>query len=213
MKKNVIIIDDHELFCRSLEMMINSFEDYQVVFCGHNGQELITRLHDTSKPAPDIVLLDINMPVMNGPDTMDWISKNHPELNVLILSMLDDDDVILKMIKKGVKGYLHKDISPGILLKALDDTLNYGFYHSEKVSRTLVKSLHSDNFHEIDLREKEIQFLKYVCTELTYKEIAEEMKLSPKTIDGYRDILFEKLEVKSRVGLVIYALKHGLYTL
>lgn len=211
MKKNVFIIDDHDLFCRSLEMMINSFEDYHVVFCGHNGQDLISRLQDKLKSKPDIVLLDLNMPVMNGIETMDWISIHHPELNILVLSMMDNEDLILKMIKKGVKGYLLKDISPQILLKALDDTLNYGFYHSEKVTRTLVKSLNHEKLIEIDLKDKEFQFLKYACTEMTYKEIAEIMKLSPKTIDGYRDTLFEKLEVKSRIGLVLYAVKHGLY--
>ncbi len=211
MKKNVFIIDDHDLFCRSLEMMINSFEDYHVVFCGHNGQDLISRLQDKLKAKPDIVLLDLNMPVMNGIETMDWISIHHPELNILVLSMMDNEDLILKMIKKGVKGYLLKDISPQMLLKALDDTLNYGFYHSEKVTRTLVKSLNHEKLIEIDLKDKEFQFLKYACTEMTYKEIAEIMKLSPKTIDGYRDTLFEKLEVKSRIGLVLYAVKHGLY--
>lgn len=211
MKKNVFIIDDHDLFCRSLEMMINSFEDYHVVFCGHNGQDLISRLQDKLKSKPDIVLLDLNMPVMNGIETMDWISIHHPELNILVLSMMDNEDLILKMIKKGVKGYLLKDISPQMLLKALDDTLNYGFYHSEKVTRTLVKSLNHEKLIEIDLKDKEFQFLKYACTEMTYKEIAEIMKLSPKTIDGYRDTLFEKLEVKSRIGLVLYAIKHGLH--
>ncbi len=211
MKKNVFIIDDHELFCRSLEMMINSFEDYHVVFCGHNGQDLISRLQDKLKSKPEIVLLDLNMPVMNGIETMDWISIHHPELNILVLSMMDNEDLILKMIKKGVKGYLLKDISPQMLLKALDDTLNYGFYHSEKVTRTLVKSLNHEKLIEIDIKDKEFQFLKYACTEMTYKEIAEIMKLSPKTIDGYRDTLFEKLEVKSRIGLVLYAIKHGLH--
>lgn len=127
MKKQVFIIDDHELFSRSLEMMINSFDDYTVVFCGQSGKDLIFRLQDSLKPAPDIILLDLNMPVMNGLETMDWISVNRPELNVLVLSMQDNDDLVLKMIRKGVKGYLLKDISPQILLKALDDTLNYGF--------------------------------------------------------------------------------------
>ncbi|MBK7095932.1 MAG: response regulator transcription factor [Saprospiraceae bacterium] len=210
MKKQVFIIDDHELFSRSLEMMINSFDDYTVVFCGQSGKDLIFRLQDSLKPAPDIILLDLNMPVMNGLETMDWISVNRPELNVLVLSMQDNDDLVLKMIRKGVKGYLLKDISPQILLKALDDTLNYGFFHSGKVTQALLNSLHCDKMSTVDLKDKELQFLKLACTEMTYKEIAEVMNLSPKTIDGYRDMLFEKLDVKSRVGLVLYALKHDL---
>lgn len=213
MKKQVFIIDDHELFSRSLEMMIDSFDNYTVAFCGQNGKELIFRLQDSLKPAPDIILLDLNMPVMNGLETMDWISVNRPELNVLVLSMQDNDDLVLKMIRKGVKGYLLKDISPQILLKALDDTLNYGFYHSGKVTQALLNSLHCDKISTVELKDKELQFLKYACTEMTYKEIAEVMNLSPKTIDGYRDMLFEKLDVKSRVGLVLYALKHDLYSI
>lgn len=213
MKKQVFIIDDHELFSTSLAMMINSFENYTVAFCGQNGKDLIFRLQDSSKPVPDIILLDLNMPVMNGLETMDWISYNRPELNVLVLSMQDNDDLILKMIKKGVKGYLLKDISPQVLLKALDDTLNYGFFHSEKVTHALVNSLHCDKISIAEIRDKELQFIKLACTEMTYKEIAEVMNLSPKTIDGYRDTVFEKLDVKSRVGLVLYAVKHGLYNL
>jgi DNA-binding NarL/FixJ family response regulator len=211
MKKKVIIIDDHEIFSRSLEMMIGSFKNYTVAFCGKNGRDLIFRLQDDSKPAPDIILLDLNMPVMNGLETMDWIEANRPELNVLVLSMLDNDDLILKMIKKGVKGYLLKDISPQILLKALDDTLKYGFYHSEKVTQVLVHSLNSHKISTVELKDKELQFIKLACTDLTYKEIADVMKISPKTVDGYRDTVFGKLDVKSRIGLVLYALKNGLY--
>jgi DNA-binding NarL/FixJ family response regulator len=211
MKKQIFIIDDHELFCRSLEMMINSFDDYVVTFCGHNGRDLISKLHSIAPERPDIILLDINMPVMNGIETMDWINNNHPGLNVMILSINDNDETILKMIKKGIKGYLNKDISPKILKKALDDLINFGFYQSEQVTKALIASLNKENKVEIDLKENELHFLKLACTELTYKEIAEIMGLSPKTIDGYRDILFEKLDVKSRVGLVLYAVKNGFH--
>lgn len=211
MKKQIFIIDDHELFCRSLEMMINSFDNYVVTFCGHNGRDLISKLHSIAPERPDIILLDINMPVMNGIETMDWINANHPGLNVMILSINDNDETILKMIKKGIKGYLNKDISPKILKKALDDLINFGFYQSEQVTKALIASLNKENKVEIELKENELQFLKLACTELTYKEIAEIMELSPKTIDGYRDILFEKLDVKSRVGLVLYAVKNGLH--
>ena len=151
------------------------------------------------------------MPVMNGYETADWLMQHHPELNVLVLSMLDNEDIILKMIKKGIKGYILKDISPKILRKALDDTINYGFYQSELVTKALIKAVNKDKLKELDLKEKELQFVKLSCSEMTYKEIASVMSLSPKTIDGYRDMLFEKLEVKSRVGLVIYAIRHGLY--
>ncbi|MBK9257140.1 MAG: response regulator transcription factor [Saprospiraceae bacterium] len=210
MKKLVYIIDDHALFSKSLEMLINTYEEYTVGFCGQNGRDLVFRLQDVNFADPDIILLDLNMPVMNGIETMDWISKNRPSVPVLVLSMQDDEKLILEMVRKGVKGYLLKDITPIQLKKALDDTLQYGFYHTEKVTKALVGALQNDRHHVADIKEKEMLFLRLACTEKTYKEIADEMHLSPKTIDGYREALFEKLEVKSRVGLVLYAIRHNI---
>jgi DNA-binding NarL/FixJ family response regulator len=210
MKKVVYIIDDHALFSKSLEMLINSYEDYTVGFCGVNGRDLVFRLQDVNVNHPDIILLDLNMPVMNGVETMDWISKNHASIPVLVLSMQDDENLILEMVRKGVKGYLLKDITPIQLKKALDDTLLYGFFHTEKVTKALVGALQHDRHHLTDIKEKEMLFLRLACTEKTYKEIADEMHLSPKTIDGYREALFEKLDVKSRVGLVLYAIRHNI---
>ncbi len=213
MKKKVYIVDDHALFSQSLEILINHFEEYEVTFQGQNGRDLIFRLQDASHESPDIILLDLNMPVMNGVETMDWLMKNHPSIPVLVLSMQDDSNLILEMIKKGVKGYLLKDITPSLLKKALDDTLNFGFYHTEKVTKALISSLHQGKQHIFEIKDKEMVFLKLACTEKTYKEIADQMHLSPKTIDGYRESLFEKLEVKSRVGLVLYAIKNNIYRL
>ena len=213
MKKKVYIVDDHALFSQSLSVLINHFEEYEVTFQGQNGRDLIFRLQDGTHEAPDIILLDLNMPVMNGLETMDWLMKNHPSIPVLVLSMQDDANLILEMIKKGVKGYLLKDITPTLLKKALDDTLNFGFYHTEKVTKALISSLHQNKPHMYDIKDKEMTFLKLACTEKTYKEIADEMHMSPKTIDGYRESLFEKLEVKSRVGLVLYAIKNNIYRL
>lgn len=213
MKKKVYIVDDHALFSQSLSVLINHFEEYEVTFQGQNGRDLIFRLQDTTIEAPDIILLDLNMPVMNGVETMDWLMKNHPSLPVLVLSMQDDANLILEMIKKGVKGYLLKDITPTLLKKALDDTLNFGFYHTEKVTKALINSLHQNKPHMYEIKDKEMTFLKLACTEKTYKEIADEMHMSPKTIDGYRESLFEKLEVKSRVGLVLFAIKNNIYRL
>jgi len=213
MKKRVYIVDDHALFSQSLSVLINHFEAYEVTFQGQNGRDLIFRLQDGTFEAPDIILLDLNMPVMNGVETMDWLMKNHPAIPVLVLSMQDDANLILEMIKKGVKGYLLKDITPSQLKKALDDTLNFGFYHTEKVTKALINSLNQNKQPMYEIKDKEMTFLKLACTEKTYKEIADEMHMSPKTIDGYRESLFEKLEVKSRVGLVLYAIKNNIYRL
>jgi DNA-binding NarL/FixJ family response regulator len=213
MQKNVYIIDDHALFSNSLQMLINQFERYSVAYCGYNGKDLIFSLQNKNLPPPDIILLDVNMPVMNGVETMSWISKNRPEIPVLVLTMQDDENIMLEMLKSGIKGYLLKDITPAILQKALDDILNFGFFHSEKMTKLLIGAVHNNQHHKLDLKEREKDFLKLVCMEKTYKEIADEMNLSPKTIDGYRETLFEKLQVKSRVGLVVFAIKQGIFRL
>ena len=209
--KQVYIIDDHVLFTNSLKMLIEQSGRYKVMFCGSNGKDLMFKLNSKPSPEPDIILLDVNMPVMNGLETMDWLSKNYPHIPVLILTMQDDQHVMLEMVKYGAKGYLLKDITPEILTKALDDILKFGFFHSDKMTKLLLGAIQKKYPDQIDLKEREIDFLKWICTEKTYKEIADRMFLSPKTIDGYREALFEKLEVKSRVGLVLYAIKHGIH--
>jgi DNA-binding NarL/FixJ family response regulator len=209
--KKVFIIDDHSLLSQSLEMLINKFDDYNVTFIGQNGSELIHRLLDTSLQKPDIILLDIKMPIMGGLETMDWIYKNQPELNVIALTMEDDETTIIQMLKKGVKGYLLKDLHPDILHKAMNEVLEHGFFQTDKVSKILLQNLNIDNHKTVVLKDKELEFIKLACTEMTYKEIADTMNLSPKTIDGYREHLFLKLDLKSRVGLVMYAIRHKLY--
>ncbi|HMT00248.1 MAG TPA: response regulator transcription factor [Saprospiraceae bacterium] len=209
MMYKVFIIDDHSLFCQALEVLINRFENYEVDYIGRNGRELIHRLQDPAFAMPDIILLDVKMPVMDGIETMDWLMQKHPDIPVIALSMEDEDLTVIQMLRKGVKGYLLKDVKPEILKKALDDTLTFGFYQSEKVSKALMKNLRSEQIKN-QLKEKELEFIRLSCSELTYKEIATIMNLSPKTIDGYRESLFEKLDVKSRVGLVMFALKNKL---
>ena len=149
---------------------------------------------------------------MDGIATMKWLKKHHPDARVLALSMDDDEQTILSMLRNGAKGYLLKDIQPSLLKKALDTVLEQGYFHTEQVVNTLMKSLNEDakKNDRIQLKENEIRFIKLACEEKTYKEIADEMFLSPKTIDGYRQHLFEILEVKNRIGLVLYAIKHGI---
>ena len=139
-----------------------------------------------------------------------WLTENYPDINVLALSMEDDDEVILKMLCNGAKGYLLKDIHPNKLKEALFEVMDKGYYHSEKVAVTLLHSLNNNKKETPVFKENEITFMKLACSEMTYKEIADKMHLSPKTIDGYRQELFNKLEIKNRVGLVLYALKNDI---
>ncbi|MCV6629005.1 MAG: response regulator transcription factor [Flavobacteriaceae bacterium] len=204
MKHTVTIVDDHSLFAKSLTVLVNSFTDFRVVYHAKNGKQFLDWIAH-QKNTPDIVLLDVNMPVLNGLETMSLLYEQFPNLKVLILSMDDDDETIIRMLRRGARGYLLKDIDPEILQSALLAVASNGFYNAENKNY---------NFRETELipkiifKKREIEFLKWVCTEKTYKEIAQEMFLSPKTIDGYRENLFEKLNVRSRVGLVLYAIKN-----
>ena len=151
------------------------------------------------------------MPIMNGIETTEWITKNHPEVAVLALTVEEDENTILKMVRAGAKGYLLKDVDKQTLEIALLKIIETGVYHSNIVMDALMNSVTGKNQEEATLKENEIEFLKLICTELTYKEVADKMNLSPKTIDGYRDNLFVKLNVKNRIGLVLYAIKHKIY--
>lgn len=208
----VVIVDDHTLLSQAIQAMVDTFNNFKVLYTCKNGQEL-TEKFSISENIPDVVLMDINMPIMNGIETTEWIHQNHPEVNVMALSVEDEDKTVLKMLKAGAVGYLLKDTEKSILEKALKEIVENGFYHTKNVTNLLMKSISGNIEKEILFKEREITFLQLACTELTYKEIADKMNLSPKTIDGYRDTLFTKLDVKNRVGLVMYAVKNKIYTL
>lgn len=209
----IVLVDDHVLLRNGLAELVKSL-GHNVLFEADNGKDFIGKL-DT-KQLPDIVLLDINMPEMDGYETAQWIKTNHPDIKVLALSMYDNETSIIRMLKCGARGYILKDSEPAELKAAIHALMDKGFYYSDLVSGKL---MHAINKMEDDggglkslvpLNDREADFLKYSCTELTYKEIADKMFVSPRTIDGYRDALFEKLHVKTRVGLVMYAIKNGI---
>ena len=209
----IILVDDHTLLRNGLAGLLTNL-GHTVLYESDNGKEFISKLDKNN--LPDLVLMDINMPEMDGYETSQWLSNNHPDINVLALSMYDNESSIIRMLTCGAKGYILKDSEPAELKTAIDDILSKGYYYSDLVSGKLIHAIHSDNNpgNGINkpglLNTRETDFLKYTCTELTYKEIADKMFVSPRTIDGYRDALFEKLNVKTRVGLAIYAIKNGL---
>ncbi len=213
-KIKVALADDHILLRKGLAGVVDSFGDYEVLFEADNGKHFTQQIKKYGEP--DIVLMDINMPEMDGYTAAQWLKQHHPLVNVIALSMYDNESAIIRMFKAGAKGYILKDSEPPELKNALDSVHQKGYYYSELVTGRLIHSINKmdDDKSEIktfnDLNDREIEFLKYACTEMTYKEIAEKMFISPRTIDGYRDILFEKLEIKTRVGLVMYAIKNGI---
>lgn len=206
--KRIVVVDDHTLLSQAISGLVNSFEEFEVLYTCKNGKELIDQLRFPDKH-PDIILMDVNMPIMDGIETTAYLQEHHPHILVLALSVEEDDHTILKMIRAGAKGYLLKDTEKSVLEKALKELASNGYYHTNTVSKLLVKSLEGSSADT--LKEREIEFIKHACTEMTYNEIAAVMFLSPKTVQGYRDSVFSKLNLKNRTGLVIYALKKGLF--
>jgi DNA-binding NarL/FixJ family response regulator len=205
-KIKIVIVDDHLLFSESLSYLIGSFKGFEVIGNYCNGKEFIRAL-SAETLMPNVILLDMNMPIMNGIETMKWIKVNYPCLKVIALSLNDDEETIMKMIENGVKGYLTKDTSSYQFREALVKVYNNGFYYSEVISSFLINKM-KNSYSKVFLKEREVEFIKLACTEKTYKEIAIEMCLSPKTVDGYRENLFQKLKIKTRIGLVLYAMKN-----
>ena len=212
-KPSVALVDDHVMLRNGLANIIRNFE-HDVLFEADNGRQCISRLEEGLTPS--IVLLDINMPELDGYATALVIKNRFPQVKVLALSMYDSENSIIRMLRNGARGYILKDSDPAELHAALLDIQQKGYYYSEMISSRLIRLVNDLDNPEgqlkqmINLNEREVEFLRLGCTELTYKEIADKMGVSPRTVDGYRDILFDKLHVKTRVGLVLYAIRSGL---
>jgi two-component system invasion response regulator UvrY len=213
-KIKLAIVDDHKLFRDGLSELINGFGEYEVYIEADNGLDLIRQVNN--KGVPELVLLDINMKEMDGFETAEWLKQHHPDARVLVLSMYENENAIIRMLKSGARGYVMKDIRKQELQQALSSLVTKGFYYTEMVTGKLIHAINvldsakpGQSLHDLtSFNPREIEFLKFACTDLTYKDIAEKMHLSVHTIDGYRDALFEKLQVKSRVGLAMYAIKN-----
>ncbi|RFM29982.1 response regulator transcription factor [Deminuibacter soli] len=206
----VALVDDHALLRSGLMAVINSFGDYNVLFEADNGRHFISQLKIHG--VPDIVLLDITMPEMDGFETAGWIKEHYPDTKVLILSMMDNDSAIIRMLRNGAKGYILKDSKPEVLRAALYDVVNKGFCLNELVTGKLVHLINKNDqeMADVQLSFRETEFLKLCCTEKSYKEIASDMSITPRAVEALRCNLFEKLNTTSRVGLVLYTIKNGM---
>lgn len=210
MKHTVVVVDDHTLLSQAICGLVDSFNNFKTLYTCKNGEELLERFR-FNKDIPEIVLMDVNMPRLNGIQTTQALNDNYPDVKVLALSVEESEQTILDMIRAGAKGYLMKDIEQRELEKALQELVVNGMYHTNAVSTTLINAVNDDS-PTSGLKEREIEFIKLACTEMNYKEIAQTMFLSPKTVEGYRDSVYQKLKVKNRIGLALYAIKHEIFT-
>ena len=211
----VILADDHVLLRDALAALIDSFEECKIIAVASNGKELV-RLIEAGQ-LPHIVVLDLNMPEMDGYETAQWLQDTHPDIKILILTMYDSEIALIRLLQVGVRGFLKKDIHPYELKTALLSVADDGYYYAHNTTGKLASLFQKNQQNKSSLEKAmltklDIDFLKMASTDMTYKEIAQAMNITPRAIDGYRDSLFEKLDVKSRVGLAIYAVKNGIVT-
>ena len=212
MQHSIVIVEDHLLIAKAITNIIEGFSAYKVIYEVENGKELISKINQPGN-VPEIILLDISMPLMDGYETAKWLTENYPGVLVMALTMRNEDEALIKMIKSGAKGFLHKNIHPAELELALNTLVEKGHYFPDWATGKLLNNIANDDksaAEKINLTAKEIEFLQYAATELTYKEIGEKLYCSPRTVEGYRDALFEKLELKTRIGLVVYGIRNGI---
>ncbi len=204
---SVVVVDDHHLLCQAIGGLVQGFQKFRVLYLCNNGQELLNKFQNP-KNIPDLVLMDIKMPILNGIETAERLKIEYPNVSVLALSVEEDEYTILKMLQAGAKGYLLKDTKKEILEKALLDIMKMGSYSSKTVTKIVLASKEK-NISTV-IKKKEREFIKLACTDLSYKEIAETMSCSYKTVEGYRDSLYKKLGIKNRIGLMLFAIKNNM---
>lgn len=212
MDYTLAIVDDHNMVAKALANIINNFPGYTVLYEVEHGKALIEKFKQP-KNIPDVILLDIAMPEMDGFETAAWLKKNHPGVLIIALSMQNDDMSLIRMVKSGAKGYLLKNNPPEQLKTALDNLTKKGFYFPEWAASKIYMNMSDEQPNtplNITFTEREIEFLKLCSKELTYREIADKMICSTRTVEGYRNALFDKLGLKTRVGLAVYAIKSGI---
>lgn len=213
MNTKVAVVDDHQLVRTGLVQMVQALPGWEVMIEAANGKDFIDQTHLLSPP--DIVLLDIRMPIMDGYETALWIRSHLPETRVLVVSMVSREPAIIRMLRLGIYGFITKDTNMAELHQALIRIQQKQFHVNELVGNRIFHYFSETPTEQLPdekmaITDREFIFLRKCCSELTYRQIAKQMHVSPRTIDTYRDHLFEKLQVRTRVGLVIYALRSGL---
>ena len=211
---NLAIVDDHKIFRNGLKATLEDCPDFKLLIEASNGKELIGQL---ATHTPDVILMDIKMPEMDGMQTTAHVHEHFKNIKILTLSMHNEDKYIVDMMKAGASGYLLKNAEPEEIIEAILTVYNKGFYFNEHLSVTLIKQLvgpgsYTDNAsqQQVDLNDREIEVLRLVCQEHSNQEIADKIFLSVRTVEGYRARLFEKTGSKNLVGLVIFAIKKGI---
>jgi DNA-binding NarL/FixJ family response regulator len=211
-KINIVITDDHKLFRKGVIALLEDFDFVGEINEAANGAELLKLLSDL-KTHPDIILLDLRMPVMDGVEAHQLIRDKYPDIKVIILTMEDDEQYILHLISEGVNGYLLKNADPEEMEHAILKVFENGYYFSSDISSLVIKNLNKKEKAEVifnpEFSERELSVLELICKEYTNAEIADAFDVSIRTAEGYRQKLVEKSGAKNIAGLVVMALKYN----
>ena len=209
----VAIADDHKIFRKGVILSLKPYHNIKFVLEAENGEELIQGVESAM---PDIVLMDLKMPVKDGIETTKYLNKHYPSIRILILTMYEDERFVGHLMDSGANGYLLKSTDPEEIKQGIMDVMRTGFYLNNFVNRVLIKKNYSkQKFNanlnsEVTISEREKEVLSLVCMEYTAQEIAQKMEISSRTVEAIKDRLMERFGVKNSVGLVFFAMKNSL---
>lgn len=213
MKKiKLAVIDDQLLFRKGLIALLKDYEELDVIIEASNGKELLEQLKKTKV---DVVITDLEMPVMDGIELTENVHNKYPDIKILALTMHNEDSFVIHLIEKGANGFLLKDYDIELIIDAIYAVIENGYYFNDRVSKAMVKGLVKSNkilpkFNCIQLTPREITVVDLICKEFTNKEISNKLFVSPRTIDGHRERIMQKIGAKNVVGIIMYAMKNNL---
>lgn len=210
----VAIADDHQIFRKGVILSLRQYTNIKFVFEAENGEDLVQKV--THNESPDVILMDLKMPVKDGIETTKYLNKHFPAIKVIILTMYEDERFVGHLMDSGANGYLLKSTDPSEIKKAINDVMRTGFYLNNFVNKVLIKKNYAkQKFNpnlnsEVVISEREKEVLTLVCMEFTAQEIAQKMEISARTVEAIKDRLMERFGVKNSVGLVFYAMKNSI---
>lgn len=211
-KIKIAVVDDHYLFRQGLIGLLSDYDDLKVVFEAGNGRELLSQL---KKHQPHIVLLDIQMPDLNGQEATVEIRRLYPEVKIIVITMHTDEALIFDLMKKGIHGFLTKDKSVDHVIEAIYSVREKGFYYTEEVTKAMLSGVRNKqklktSLSSSNLSDREVEIIQLICKQYSIKEIAEYLALSPRTVETHKENILVKTDSKNIAGIVLYAVEHQL---
>lgn len=213
----VAIADDHKIFRKGVILSLRPYTNIRFVLEADHGQQLLDGLQDISNDdKPDVILMDLRMPMKDGIETTKQVAKQFPQIHIIALTMFEDERFVSHMMEIGANGYLLKSADPAEIKRAIMEVMSKGYYLNNFVNRILLKKSHSKTKaiptlnSEITLNDRERDVIKYICMEFTAQEIAQKLEVSPRTVEAIKDRLMERFGAKNTAGLVFFAVKNNL---